>query len=96
MAALDGTEEGQREAAKAREAAKRKRQELDEKGVGEAPGEAPPAKKTTATPTHTILHEVEIPSEYLGNERQLDPALYGKCTSFCSPHNAAEHTQRLC
>ena len=69
---MEETPEGLAKAAATREAAKRKRSELEEKGLVDG---QPIAKKVTAAP-QAILHEVALPEEFV-SERDSQPEIYG-------------------
>lgn len=69
---MEETPEGLAKAAATREAAKRKRSELEEKGIVDG---QPVTKKVTAAP-QAILHEVALPKDFV-SERDSEPEIYG-------------------
>ena len=78
VAPIDGTDEARAIAAAAREAAKRKHDEVVKPEEPQALGKrSKKQQKRTATSTHTVA----VPEGYEGDAQQRDPAVYGGCTS---------------
>lgn len=82
---MEQTPEGLAAAKAVREAAKRKREELDEE---EGASTAPSTKRTAqpAAPAHgkACTHEVEVPQGFdtEAHERTLEPTVYGQCVKL--------------